>query len=220
LPSSPSSKPPSLIHQPKRNLLPMWALQTFPSTYNLSFESLTTHKSNPRHYIWTMKLWLQWSMSVSLPLVLTILISNILLYGSGINVAPLSCTTFLGSSTPVIKLSRYLVGLFICNMLVAPWDTTNWSNRSFHCSVCNTLAGIHLSLCIDGLDLGRVLLHPNPALFYQSSHKWMSQPSCDIIWTSCEKPSRDLNVSTHLGLSIDKHILVLWSRPDRTTKQH
>jgi hypothetical protein len=30
--------------------------------------------------------------------------------------------------------------------------------------VCNILAGIHLSWCVDGLDSGRVLLHLNHVL--------------------------------------------------------
>ncbi len=65
-------------------------------------------------------------------------------------------------------------------MLIDQWDTTNRSSPSFHSSVCNILAGIHLSLCADGLDLLRVLLHPDPVLC-QSSHECTSQPGHDII---------------------------------------
>jgi hypothetical protein len=90
-------------------------------------------------------------------------------------VVPSSCTTFLGSSTPVIKLPRHLVGLFTCDMLVDPWDTTNRSNLPFHSSICNILTGIHLSSCVDGLDLGRVLLHPNPV--FLSIESQMGEPA-------------------------------------------
>jgi hypothetical protein len=125
-------------------------------------------------YGWITKLWLWWSMNTSLLLALAILISNILLYKSGINVVTSSCTTFLGLSTPVIKLSRHLVGLFIHNMDRGPWDTTNQSSLSFHSSVHNILTGIHLSSCVDGLDSGRVLLHPNP-VFCCSIESWMDE---------------------------------------------
>jgi hypothetical protein len=50
----------------------------------------------------------------------------------------------------------------------------------FYSSVINILAGIHFSLCVDGLDSRRVLLHPNPALC-QSSHECTSQPDRDVI---------------------------------------
>jgi hypothetical protein len=53
-------------------------------------------------------------------------------------------------------------------------------NIYIYSSVCNILVGIHLSWCVDGLDSGRVLLHPNP-VFCQSSHKHMSQPDCHVI---------------------------------------
>jgi hypothetical protein len=45
--------------------------------------------------------------------------------------------------------------------------------KTFIFSVCNILVGVHLSWCVDGLDSGRVLFHPNP-LFCQSSHERMS----------------------------------------------
>jgi hypothetical protein len=170
-------------------------------------------------YGWIMKLQLRWSMNTSLLLALAILISNIWLYKSGINVVTSSCTTFLGLSTPAIKLPRHLVGLFIHNMDRGPWDNTNQSSLSFHSSVCNILTGIHFSSCVDGLDSGRVLLHPNP-VFCQSSHEWMSWPIGDIIWPSHEKPSRDSNISTLKGLSINKCFVVSWCRMDKTTKQH
>jgi hypothetical protein len=48
----------------------------------------------------------------------------------------------------------------------------------------------------------------------------MSQPSRDVILSSREKPSSDSNISTLKGLSIDKRIMVSWSRLDKTTKQH
>jgi hypothetical protein len=48
----------------------------------------------------------------------------------------------------------------------------------------------------------------------------VSQPSRDVIRSSREKSSSDLNVSTLKDLSIDKGIMVLWSRLDKTTKQH
>jgi hypothetical protein len=92
-------------------------------------------------------------------------------------------------------------------------------NIYIYSSVCNILVGIHLSWCVDGLDSGRVLLHPNP-VFCQSSHKHMSQPDCHVIWPNHGKCSWDWNISTLKGLSINKHIVVLWSRLDKTTKQH
>ncbi len=55
--------------------------------------------------------------------------------------------------------------------------------------------GVHLSWCVDGLDSGRVLLHPNP-VFCQLSHKCMSQPDRDIIWPNRGKRSRNSNIST------------------------
>jgi hypothetical protein len=85
-----------------------------------------------------------------------------------------------GIINPSDQATKALVGLFTLDMLVNPWDTTNRSNLPFHASICNILTGIHLSSCVDGLDLGRVLLHPNP-VFCQSSHECMSQPDRDVI---------------------------------------
>jgi hypothetical protein len=64
-----------------------------------------------------------------------------------------------------------------------------------------------------------LLLHPNPV--FLSIESWMDEPpSRDVILSSCEKPSSDSNISTLKGLSIDKRIMVSWSRLDKTTKQH
>jgi hypothetical protein len=82
----------------------------------------------------------------------------------------------------------------------------------FYSSVCNIK-------CVDSLDLGRVLLHPSP-LFCRSSHKRMSRSDRDVIWPNCGNHSRASNISTLKDLSIDKHIMVSWSRQDKTTKHH
>jgi hypothetical protein len=41
-----------LLHQWKQNLSLVWVLQKLPSTYDLSFGSLTAHRSNLCNYIW------------------------------------------------------------------------------------------------------------------------------------------------------------------------
>jgi hypothetical protein len=91
----------------------------------------------------------------------------------------------------------------ICNRTFFLLSLTPPKTFKFYSSICNILFGIHLSWCVDGLDLGRVLLHPNP-VFCQSSHKHMSQPDRNIIWPNHGKRSSDLNISTLEDLSINK----------------
>ena len=82
---------------------------------------------------------------------------------------------------------KHIIAAITCWLVVAICDRTLFllsltppKTFKFYSSICNILFGIHLSWCVDGLDLGRVLLHPNP-VFCQSSHKHMSQPDCNII---------------------------------------
>jgi hypothetical protein len=155
-----------------------------------------------------------------------------------VNVPQVNATT-----TVVVSISASSVGPIVglpdspTSTLLPPslagWLVVAFHNRSFfplslippktfkfYSSVCNILAGIHLSLCVDGLDSGRVLLHPNPALC-QSSHERMSRPDRDVIWPNHGIHSQDSNISTLKGLSINKLIMVSWSRPDKTrTEQH
>jgi hypothetical protein len=68
------------------------------------------------------------------------------------------------------------------------------------------------------LDSGRVLLH-QILYFCQSSHEWMPTQSWCYSIESWET-FKQFNISTLKGLSINKCIVVSWSRPDKTTKQH
>jgi hypothetical protein len=56
--------------------------------------------------------------------------------------------------------------------------------------------------------------------FCQSSHEHRRRSDRDIIWPNRGNLSRASNISTLKDLSIDKRIVVLWSRQDKTTKQH
>jgi hypothetical protein len=75
---------------------------------------------------------------------------------------------------------KHIIAAITCWLIVAFHDRTFFllsltppKTLKFYSSVCNILVGIHLSWCVDGLDSGRVLLHPNP-IFCQSSHKCMT----------------------------------------------
>jgi hypothetical protein len=69
-----------------------------------------------------------------------------------------------------IQLSlKHIIAAITCWFVVAFRDRTFFllsltppRTFKFHSSVCNILLGIHLSWYVDGLDLRRVLLHPNP----------------------------------------------------------
>jgi hypothetical protein len=82
---------------------------------------------------------------------------------------------------------KHIIAAITCWLVVASRDRTFFllsltppKTFKFYPSVCNILVGIHLSWCVDGLDSGRVLLHPNP-VFCQLSHECMSQPDRDVI---------------------------------------
>jgi hypothetical protein len=121
---------------------------------------------------------------------------------------------------------KHIIATVTCWLIVAFRNRTFFllsltppKTFKFYYSVCNILVGIHLSWCVDGLDSGRVLLHPNP-VFCQSSHECMSQSGCDVLWPNRGNNSWDSNISTLKDLLINKCIMVLWSRQDKTTKQH
>jgi hypothetical protein len=104
---------------------------------------------------------------------------------------------------------KHIIAAITCWLVVAFRDRTFFllsltppRTFKFHSSVCNILLGIHLSWYVDGLDSGRVLLHPNP-VFCQSSHECMSQPDRDVIWPNRGKSSNGSNISTLKDLSIN-----------------
>jgi hypothetical protein len=89
------------------------------------------------------------------------------------------------------------------------------SNILWSVPTCNGLSRLQINACCFSFCCCTQILY-----LCQSSHEWMSQPSRDVIRSSREKPSSDSNISMLKGLSIDKRIVVSWSRPDKTTKQH
>jgi hypothetical protein len=80
---------------------------------------------------------------------------------------------------------KHIIAAITCWLVVAFRDRTFFllsltppRTFKFHSSVCNILLGIHLSWYVDGLDSGRVLLHPNPVFLsiesrtYESIWSW------------------------------------------------
>jgi hypothetical protein len=94
---------------------------------------------------------------------------------------------------------NHIIATVTCWLVVAFRDRTFFllsltppKTFKFHSSVCNILVGIHLSWYVDGLDSGRVLLHPNP-VFCQSSHERMSRPDRDVVWPNRGKTFSGFN---------------------------
>jgi hypothetical protein len=72
----------------------------------------------------------------------------------------------------IATLTCWLVVAF-CNRTFFLLSLTPPKTFKFHSSVCDILVGIPLSWYVDGLDSGKLLLHPNP-VFCNSSHEHMS----------------------------------------------
>jgi hypothetical protein len=87
------------------------------------------------------------------------------------------------SRRPSTRLSlKHIIAAITCWLVVAFHDRTFFllsltppRTFKFHSSVCNILLGIHLSWYVEGLDLGRVLLHPNPV--FLSIESRMDEPA-------------------------------------------
>jgi hypothetical protein len=81
---------------------------------------------------------------------------------------------------------KHIIAAITCWLVVAFRDRTFFllsltppRTFKFHSSVCNIHLGIHLSWYVDGLDSGRVLLHPNPVFLSIKSRTYES------IWSWC-----------------------------------
>jgi hypothetical protein len=62
-----------------------------------------------------------------------------------------------------------------CNRTFFLLSLTPPRTFKFHSFVCNILVGIHLSWYVDSMDLGTVLLHPNPV--FLSIESRMDEPA-------------------------------------------